>query len=96
MRTYIAYSTENYELCGITVLALADAAALAEAEGRKMLPGGSDMRADTWRKNFCVQSESALRRRIGRAAVDVAIDIYLAETPEKDDFSRILSEEAGL
>lgn len=76
MATYFALSTENLALCGWTILAAARTAAEARRAGEQQLPRGLDLRADTWRKNFRVVSETVARRRLhaGRA-----IDVWLTE-----------------
>lgn len=81
-RTYVAYSTENFQTNGITILALADTGSAADEQGRSMLPASGDMRADTWRKNFAVLSETELKRRIGQKRYDVALDRFLNEQRE--------------
>lgn len=78
-RTYVAFSTENLEMNGISILALADTAGEADERGRKELPGGTDMRATTWLRNFAVRSESALKATIGSARYEQALDVFLAK-----------------
>lgn len=63
MATYYAISTENAGMCGMSILAIARTRAEAEQRGLTKLPQGNDFRADTWRKNFEVVSETAGRRR---------------------------------
>lgn len=63
MATYYAISTENGLANGWSILAMSSSRAEAERQGLDALPKGFDMRADTWRKNFEVVSESAGKRR---------------------------------
>jgi hypothetical protein len=75
---YIAWSTENFESCGITILAVADSPSLAASEGRKRLPAViADIRDDTWHKNFRVHSKTALVRQVGKRAYGAARDRWL-------------------
>jgi hypothetical protein len=63
MATYYSMSTDHAEMCGWTVLGVASAAATAELEAEDRLPRGTDMRAQTWRKNLTTLSKSEAVRR---------------------------------
>ena len=76
MATYFAVSTENAGMCGWSILAIASTRKEAEERGTAALPKGYDMRADTWRKNFEVVSETAGRRR--GFLNDYTIEAFLA------------------
>lgn len=58
--TYVALSTENFQMCGFTVLAVEatrlKAEATAETRLGKMVPG--DFRSCTWHKNMRIVSKS--------------------------------------
>lgn len=64
---------------GISILSLAETAAEADERGRNALPGGTDMIATTWLRNFDVRSESALKKMIGCARYERALDVFLAK-----------------
>lgn len=63
-QTFYAMSAENAAMSGWTVLAVESTRAAAQAAGEQHdnLRGG-DIRADTWRKNLVVLSDSAARKR---------------------------------
>lgn len=70
-RTYYAMSTENAQMCGWTVLGVADTKQHAEEEAYRNLSafreGGvahtPSFRDETWRKNLIVMSKSQAERR---------------------------------
>ena len=63
--TYVALSTENFQMCGFTVLAVesseAEAEAAAETRLGKLVPG--DFRSSTWHKNLRIISKSEAMKR---------------------------------
>ena len=63
--TSLALSTEHFQMCGFTVLAVenskAEAEAAAEMRLGKMVPG--DFRSCTWHKNMRIVSKSEAMKR---------------------------------
>ena len=82
MATYYAISSENVERNGWTILARADSpdTALHSAAGDDVLLG-TDIIADTWRKNLRVVSKTALLRLVGRARYTTMFDDFACYLP---------------
>lgn len=65
MKTYYAMSTENFQMCGMTVLGVGSTKtdAMKEAEENLGPMIATDFRSTTWHKNLvCVSRSEAVRR----------------------------------
>jgi len=74
---YLAVTTTNYQAFGYKILAVADSRAEALKQGEEQIGAGTDIHSQTEHKNMTVYSESALRKRVGRATLERMWDEYL-------------------
>ena len=79
VRTYIATSTTNLEMCGLRILAVAPSRQEAEAKAQAAIAAEgppTDIYVNTLQKNLRVHSRSALARKIGAATLDRLLAEY--------------------
>ena len=64
-RTYYAVSTENFQMCGMTLLGIGSSPAQAESEALEILGPlcATDFRSQTWHKNLRVVSKTEAMRK---------------------------------
>ena len=77
LRMNLAVTTTNYQAFGYKILAVADSRAEALKQGEEQIGAGTDIHSQTEHKNLVVYSESALRKRVGRATLERMWDEYL-------------------